>query len=521
MDNIMTRTDYFTAAVCMVVMVVLSLPLAGSMTDDTYIHMQYARNLAEAGELSFNRGDPTYGATSPLWVFLLSIVYRLGGDMAHWSRILSLFFGVASVYLVYRLALKIGMGRYPSSLAAAIFASEAWVIRWSSVGMESSFAVFIVIAVIISSLEVTRSSARSLLFGTLLFLAYLVRPEALLLFPLAVISFMIFRGGAGVSRRFRWFFVYLPAMVIWLLMIKGHTGTWFPLTAGAKQGNIDFSSVLFTRAVVPARIITATVGIPLAALVLFLLFGIVRNRKLLFIDDERKRPGIFLSLIWIFALPAAYLLIDFQVISRYLIPVSPFIIILGTASAAVFCERYLRRSSKIILSIFAALVMIQNVLFLNIVVVEPTKGFSDGLQEVLVRMGIYLSENSDPDDLVAAPDIGAIGYYSGRRILDLGGLVTPEINTMRSTVDYETLIDRGEYLVFGADYFLDRSTEPMRFKGRVIKGVIFTPVMSGTVSNLGIRQPGEVTYVLYRLNDISGRYLDETDDGLLEDDEHE
>ncbi|MBN2184105.1 MAG: hypothetical protein JW746_02140 [Candidatus Krumholzibacteriota bacterium] len=499
----MTRRDYFIVAACMAVMVILSLPLTGSMTDDTYIHMQYARNLADAGELSFNRGDPTYGATSPLWVFLLSIVYRLGGDMAHWSRILSLFFGVASAYMVYRLALGIGMGRYLSALAAAIFSSEAWVIRWSSVGMESSFAVFIVIAVIISSLGATRSSARSLLFGSLLFLAYLVRPEALLLFPLAVISFMIFRGSAGLLRRFRWLFVYLPAMAVWLIMIKGHTGTWFPLTAGAKQGNIDLSAIILTRAVVPARIITATVGLPLAVLVLFLLFGIFCNRKLLFIDDERKRPGIFLSLIWIFALPAAYLLIDFQIISRYLIPVSPFIIVLGTASAAVFFEHYLRRSSKIILSLFAALVMIQNVIFLNIVVVEPTKAFSDGLQKVLVKMGIYLSENSDRDDLVAAPDIGAIGYYSGRRILDLGGLVSPEINKMRSAVDYETLIDRGDYLIFGADYFLDRSTEPMRFSGRVIKGIAFTPVMSGTVSNLGIRQPSEVTYVLYRLDNIS------------------
>ncbi len=487
----------------MAVMAVLSLPLKGAMTDDTYIHMQYARNLSEAGELSFNRGDPTYGATSPLWVVLLSIVYRAGGDMAMWSRILSLFFGVASVYLVYRLALGIGLGRYPSAIAAAIFSSEAWVIRWSSVGMESSFAVFIVIAVALASLEATRGIVRPLVFGAVLFLAYLVRPEALLLFPLSVVSFSVFGGRAGSSKRFRWLLVYAPLMVVWLFFIKGHTGTWFPLTAGAKQGDVGLVSAILSRAVVPARILAATVGVPVAALVLYLVFGIFHDRKLVLVGGERNRPAIFLLLAWTFSLPAAYILLDFQVISRYLIPVSPFAIILGTMAVSDFCIRYLKRIRKAILASVAAVVILQNILFLNIVVVGPTKAFSDGLQDVLVGIGLYLYENSDPDDIVAAPDIGAVGYYSRRRVLDLGGLVTPEINRLRSTVDYETMIDRGDYLVLGADYFLDRSREPMRFSGREIKGVLFTPVLSGRVANLGIRQPEEVTYVLYRLDPVA------------------
>ncbi len=54
------------------------LPLRGSLVDDTYIHLVYARNLAELGELSFNAGEPTYGATSPLWVALLALVHLMG-----------------------------------------------------------------------------------------------------------------------------------------------------------------------------------------------------------------------------------------------------------------------------------------------------------------------------------------------------------------------------------------------------------------------------------------------------------
>ena len=83
------RIDIAVIAGCIALFAAASLPIAGSMTDDTFIHMQYARNLAETGELSFNRGDPSYGATSPLWVGMLALVHLAGGDLATWIRIFS------------------------------------------------------------------------------------------------------------------------------------------------------------------------------------------------------------------------------------------------------------------------------------------------------------------------------------------------------------------------------------------------------------------------------------------------
>jgi hypothetical protein len=114
-------------------------------------------------------------------------------------------------------------------------------------------------------------------------------------------------------------------------------------------------------------------------------------------------------------------------------------------------------------------------------------------------MGSWLKDNSPPGSVVATPDIGAIGYFSGREVLDLGGLVTPEINDMRRRIDVERIIDEGLYLDLGADYLVDRHREPSRFDGAVIRGTRFTALKEGTVSNLGIRKPDPVTYTLYRL----------------------
>ena len=38
-----------------------------------------------------------------------------------------------------------------------------------------------------------------------------------------------------------------------------------------------------------------------------------------------------------------------------------------------------------------------------------------------------MAHNTPPDALIAAHDIGAVGYFGQRRLLDLAGLVSPEV----------------------------------------------------------------------------------------------
>jgi hypothetical protein len=45
----------------------------------------------------------------------------------------------------------------------------------------------------------------------------------------------------------------------------------------------------------------------------------------------------------------------------------------------------------------------------------------------MVDTAHWVKENLPPDDLLAVHDIGALGYYAPRPILDLAGLVSPEV----------------------------------------------------------------------------------------------
>ena len=70
---------------------------------------------------------------------------------------------------------------------------------------------------------------------------------------------------------------------------------------------------------------------------------------------------------------------------------------------------------------------------------------------------------------MAASDVGAIGYFSGRRIVDLEGLITPEVNQIRAAgqTPVAFLREEGvEYLVLYRDrekdwpWLSDLSLEP-------------------------------------------------------------
>jgi len=488
-----------------ILLIILYYPLRGAIVDDTFIHLQYARNLVRLHELSFNPHEPTYGATSPLWVLILTLTFILNLDPVVACRVFSISIAAASVVLLGRFVYLITRDRLTAVVSALILAGEAWFVRWSSVGMETSLAVLMMIIVMHTVLSAGRSKVHSLVNAFVMFLAVLARPELILVFVIYTLSEIV------VTKKLEWrgavFFILLYAG--WILLMRFHTGTYFPLTAGAKHGGVSFDFSLVKRAVLPIKIMSATLLLPLITAIISLAAGVLRGSPLFFFlsgdftreNSDRLSVFYLFSVAMIVALPTSYVLLNFQLISRYLVPIVPLLIVTGVVGLRNVLGKYAtkRGARRVILIAFTVLVLAQSIFFYTEVVVPPTVAFSEGLKDVLVRMGVWLKENTPGSTVVALPDIGAVGYYSERRVLDLGGLVSPEINRLRRNIDYEEILDKGLYLRFHPDYLIDRSMLPERFKDRVIEGRRFIPVLEGEISALGIRKKGPFTYVLYRI----------------------
>jgi len=62
----MTSARTLRLALAVAIYLAAGWAMQGYITDDTFIHLRYAENLIQNGEFSFNPGQHSYGATSPL-----------------------------------------------------------------------------------------------------------------------------------------------------------------------------------------------------------------------------------------------------------------------------------------------------------------------------------------------------------------------------------------------------------------------------------------------------------------------
>jgi hypothetical protein len=198
------------------------------------------------------------------------------------------------------------------------------------------------------------------------------------------------------------------------------------------------------------------------------------------------------ALAWSVALPLVYLVRDVQVVSRYLEVVLPVVLVFGVTGFA----RWPRPR------VWSSIAMVEVVAVLGLTflwIVPSANGFGRSL-DGLVEMGEWLRESTDDTGVVAAYDIGAIGWASRRPVLDLGGLVNPGINDLRNEVDDAVILRDALFLDYGAPaYLVDRDPEGAVLEGEVLRGLRCEAIIERRVENLGLTRPTPVVYTLYRL----------------------
>jgi hypothetical protein len=490
------------------VLIALMLPLGGGFTDDGYIHIQYARNIVERGEYSFNPGEVSFGTTSPLWVMIQAALGRFVGTgeaLISTSRAVSWIAGLASVAGMFLLARALALGNVTALCCSLLLAAHAWFVRWTALGMETSLAVLAVIGLGIVSVAAFDSRRHAYLLGFFAAIAALLRPEAYLLVPAWLLAAAL-RGRRGhwgcVARSFLVFGLLVGS---WLAFAKYHIGSFVPNTAGAKSGGFILDPVVFLRKFEPvAKIVGSTDGV---AALLVAASVVVRRKKSAVFSGTRR----FLF-IWAVALPVAYVFFDIQVLSRYMLLTAPFTIVLGLGSLEELFggagdgagRKTARARAAIVQALVVAAAVFANVVFYFRVVLPPSTAFSHDLTHNLKDLALFIKDHSEKDAVVAAADIGYLAFYSERRVLDLGGLVEDETFELREKHTYEEIVEKGLYLSLpkypSVDYFIDRELTANRFAGMVINGYRFESVRVVEVRNLGIRKPGPYYYTLYRLD---------------------
>ena len=403
------------------------LKLAGAIgfpLDDSWIHLRFARNLAEGSGFSYNRGIPVAGSTAPLWTLLLAITYAATGMMLVTAKGLGLFFVAFSGMITRRLARELTRDR-GLALAAGIGTVLMGRMAWGALsGMEVGLAAFLATLGLLSFLR------GSLWTATVVFaLATLARPEAGLLFllfwahawwePLPLTARA--RLAAGSVALF--LLLLSPSLLLSLKTV----GQPVPSTALAKvEGGLllalaghpePLSVTLWTR---PLAYLGEYVTMLWNDHPLLLLFGPLGAGWLWRIGGRRRVLVLALllhplAMAWI----APYRGPAFQT-GRYSTHLLPL-----TVAVALFGLGALLKQGRLRQAVLAM------GLILSIALTWPAaRKYAWGVQDInamQVELGRWVARELPRDARLAVNDVGAIAYLSDREVIDLVGLTSPEV----------------------------------------------------------------------------------------------
>jgi hypothetical protein len=452
---------YVLVATLLVILYVMTAN-GGFPLDDSWIHQVYGRNLAETGRWEFVRGVPSAGSTSPLYTILLSIGYLLRIDYKIWTHLLGIIALSAAGMIGSRLAASMGKKLVPNAkwlpVMAGLSLVGSWHLVWAAVsGMETMMICTFTLALLWAAWQEADSETieeklepavisddakptsdnprssfmRGIVFGVLTALTAATRPEVVLLAGIIGIAIFVIRihrwrsfltWGVGAALGFAVF------ITPYFILNYQLTGGLLPTTAAAKQASIipaiEFYSFpvrfgqMFYPLIAGGQMLLA---LGMVTLILVALWRIRQQR------------------IWVFYLvPLIWAITDLSLYAarlpaggqhgRYVMPVLPGMILIGVLGTfwllrqgrAVLWARAFTRAlaiTSILLFAYCAIIIGPDAYRVDVSIIDQEQ----------VASALWIRDNLPADQLLAIHDIGAVGYFAPRNIIDVAGLVSPEI----------------------------------------------------------------------------------------------
>ena len=393
----------------------------GFPLDDAWIHQTYARNLANGNGWSFVPGHPSAGVTAPLWALILVLgnIIKAGpftftffiGWILLWSFCL-----VAAAWMHKLLPEKPGW-----SLAAGSLIAFEWHLVWAAFsGMETilfSFLALLIFSYLSDKHDIHAAGWFGL--GAIAGLSVWVRPEGItLIAPLVFVSIFSKRKWKSmVYTLFGFALLLLP----YLYFNRWLAGTWWPNTFYAKQAEYAVLRQQPIAARLGNQLVQPLVGVGVVLLPGFFYCMVEAVRS--------RRWGLLAGGLWMIGHLSIYawrLPVTYQH-GRYAMPAMPVFFLWGLLGTAWLARpRDTQHWWRVISRVWLTSIIVIVLVFWGI----GAQAYADDVAVInteMVAAARWISEHTKVDELIAAHDIGALGYYGERQLIDLAGLISPQV----------------------------------------------------------------------------------------------
>ncbi|MEQ8671732.1 MAG: hypothetical protein RLP44_26020 [Aggregatilineales bacterium] len=479
MRSFLTKRDgfYLLLALGVVALYVITAD-GGFPLDDSWIHQVYARNLADLGEWSFIVGEPSGASTSPLYTVILAAGYVLNVPCALWAHLLgALALGISGI-VAARLADRLLPYETFTSTITGVAVILSWHLIWAAAaGMETMiFSMFSLIVVYLLwreldhlSQETSHVMLRGNVFGICVAMMTLTRPEGILLGGICGALLLIIRPHGSLKSAILWglgaaigFGVFISPYIILNLSLNGSV---LPATSDAKYA--QHAPLLETNYLL--RLLSMTIPI-IAGGQFILLPGVAYYVRRVW-QQARADSRIwfysvpFLWMIGLIALYAARLPAAYQH-GRYVIPIVPLMVVIGVIGTVMMVRHFYNKTIPRVVSVTLAISAVFAFLYFGLALGADVYSTDVAIiDEEMVSSAQWIAVNLPENELLAVHDIGAVGYFAPRPILDIAGLISPDVVPIYHNADalWALMQDRdAQYLMAFPDQIPGDTTEDPR-----------------------------------------------------------
>lgn len=446
--------------------------------EDFLISLRYADNIAAGRGFAYNPGQHVLGTTTPLYTLMLAGARALGTNAACVGKLLNILADSASCFVLARLLARPPISRPVAGLFAALaYAVGSTPINISVGGMETGLVTLTGLLAVWAYLD--GAATELWLVGGVLFL---LRVDGLVLFailacalalqqrriPLRAISAFVLVVAPWVAFAFAYFGSPVPTSLVAKLLVYGHG------VATSRNLIVDAFVTQFASGWLQ-RAITLLFAVGAACIALHALRAAAWRLETggrgvsdgLALSDEpdvdaalgsaarlqrlRGRTGprstaraslhvpaagsaaLAAPLVWLLVYYAAMFTSKVPPFAWYFLP--PWPLFLGIAAlgaawigsqAAARMPTSMAAAASRVWALALAGCVLAGIAHLRSVRrdVAATQRVEDTLR---VPMGLWLRSAVAPDQRILLEPIGYVGYYSHRPILDMIGLVSPEV----------------------------------------------------------------------------------------------
>ncbi|MAT41296.1 MAG: hypothetical protein CL609_03065 [Anaerolineaceae bacterium] len=382
--------------------------------DDAFITFRYAKNIASGYGFVYNNGEWVLGTTTPLYTLVLAVVaFFSNPDILRISIVIntiSLWLAAGFLYEMVKSFDKQG------AIFISFFFITSPFLR-NFVGMESYFMLFLLILTV----YLYRQKI-SWVAGVTNGLLVLVRYEMIFL------SLLFFLWEIWKKKKFPYWMVPGGILVLgWIIYATLVFGSPIPLSASAKLIAPKHSFLLGGAAYLYLLVKEYPAAIIMILFALAGLLSLVKKR------DLKKEYGLILLFSFLYTVAAALTAGAFPWYYAPLLPGFSVLVLLGIntfSNPKIFFtpQKPHKKNSQIKKTIriicFVILISIQLFLLGNSFVLTKDQ-FGDSRYAAYKQIADYVRLDSNRQATLASFEIGYLGYFSNRYIIDIAGLVTP------------------------------------------------------------------------------------------------